>query len=35
VDAVPCVQAINKLQKVVNPRHRMVLTEWLAEVSYL
>ena len=32
VDAVPCVQAINKLQKVVNPRHRMVLTEWLAEV---
>ena len=33
VDAVPCVQAINKLQKVVNPRHRMVLTEWLAEVG--
>ena len=32
LDAVPCVQAINKLQKVVNPRHRMVLTEWLAEV---
>ena len=32
VDAVPCVQAITKLQKVVNPRHRMVLTEWLAEV---
>lgn len=32
VDAIPCVQAINKLQKVVNPRHRMVLTEWLAEV---
>ena len=35
VDAVPCVQAINKLQKVVNPRHRMVLTEWLAEVHIL
>ena len=33
VDAVPCVQAISKLQKVVNPRHRMVLTEWLAEVG--
>ena len=32
VAAVPCVQAITKLQKVVNPRHRMVLTEWLAEV---
>lgn len=34
LEAVPCVQAINKLQKVVNPRHRMVLTEWLAEVTH-
>ena len=32
MDAVPCVQAINRLQKIVNPRHRMVLIEWLAEV---
>ena len=33
LEAVPCVQAINKLQTEVNPRHRMVLTEWLAEVT--
>ena len=33
VDAVPCVQAVDKLQKVVKFRHRMVLTEWLAEVG--
>lgn len=33
LEAVPCVQAINKLQTEVNPRHRMVLTEWLAEVA--
>lgn len=33
LDAVPCLQAINKLQTEVNPRHRMVLTEWLAEVT--
>ena len=33
VHAVPCVQAIDKLQKVVNPRHRMVFIEMLAEVG--
>lgn len=30
--AVPSVAAIQKLQKVVNTRHRTVLTEWLVEV---
>ena len=30
--AVPPVPAVRKLQKVVNARHRTVLTEWLAEV---
>lgn len=30
--AVPSVQAITRLQTCVTPKHRMVLTEWLAEV---
>ena len=31
--AVPNVATIHKLQRVVNSRHRTVLTEWLAEVG--
>lgn len=34
VDAVPSVQAIYELQKVVDSSHRMILTEWLTEVSW-
>ena len=30
--AVPSVPAITRLQTCVTPKHRMVLTEWLAEV---